>query len=474
MTARDPSKPPALRVLVVDDDKAIQELYRIYLRRRNCSCDIAASGREALLVLMKQNFDVLIVDLRMENMDGLVFLQEALKIWPWLAVVISSGFITQDVLDRAAELGITRVIKKSEKMDVLLDSVFEAASERRAAVGDVVEDNALRLMRAHMRMMTRLTQNHAEMDVLVEELSEFGRMLSEILSSELSGILIYRKDKHTLVLASSTPLGNRFSDCVADEMVTRFNTLSGNSITLADVHLGRLHDPGESDSPSTPGKMISVPVIMGNDISGILTLAAEDSTPYSREDVSLFYHAANHVSALFITLQEIHALAAHDALTGLYNRLRLDEELTRAWGLCERHGHTMGVVILDLDNLKSINDTYGHAAGDEALREFSGIISDAARASDTVARYGGDEFVVVLPHLQEGGAMALAERIMEQTRTHTFCEKSLKLPITTTIGIVTTSASDPAESCEELMRRADEALYAAKRAGRNQIRVWEG
>ncbi len=141
---------PVLSVLVVDDDPAIQTLYRTYLEQRKCSCAIAKSGREALLLLMKQNFDVLVVDLRMENMDGMLFCQEALKIWPWLAIVISSGFVTPEVEEKAQRLGINRVLKKSEKMEVLLENIFEAASERRDAVGSAVEDDALRLMRAHM------------------------------------------------------------------------------------------------------------------------------------------------------------------------------------------------------------------------------------------------------------------------------------------------------------------------------------
>jgi diguanylate cyclase (GGDEF)-like protein len=306
----------------------------------------------------------------------------------------------------------------------------------------------------------------------VEELSQFGCMLSEILSSEVSGILIYRDDKHTLLLTDQSASGIDFSERVIEEMLTRFNVLSGQSIIREDVHLEHRQLFAGSSSPSLPGKITSVPIIMGDDISGLVTLAASDAAPYSPEDISLLYHAANHVSSLFMTLQEIHALAAHDALTGLYNRLRMNEELAHAWGLSVRHGHAMGVLLMDLDHLKTINDTYGHAAGDDVLCEFADIIADAARASDTVARYGGDEFVIILPHLGSSGAPALAERILKAVRSHTFCEESLKLSASTTIGVATSSPEHPAESGEDLIRRADEALYAAKRAGRDQIQIW--
>jgi diguanylate cyclase (GGDEF)-like protein len=473
MAADNPITTPQLRVLVVDDDSAIRTLYRTYLLRQHCFCEVAASGREALLVLMKQNFDVLIVDLRMENMDGLVFLQEALNIWPWLAVVISSGFVTEKAAHAIAQLGITRVLNKNEKMGVLLDNVFSAAAERHAAMGSVVEDDTLRLMRAHMRMMERLTKNHAEMDVLVEELSEFGRLLAEMLSAEASGILIYTKDKKTLLLAARSSLHPDFSAHVGQEMVTRFNVLSGHTITIDDVHLELKNFDENREVPTRPGKVTTVPIIMGDEIGGILTLAATDATAYKPKEISLLYHAANQVSALFTTLQTIHSLAAHDALTGLYNRLRMNEELSRSWEICQRHDNQMGVVMLDMDGLKAVNDTYGHAAGDDVLCEFATILTNAARGSDIVARYGGDEFVIIIPHLQQEGTQALAERIVKRTREHTFLEETLKLALSVTVGIATTSSEYETDHAETLLRRADQALYVAKHSGRDRIQTWE-
>ncbi len=474
MTAHKQTDVSALRVLVVDDDKVIQELYRTYLGRRNCACEVATSGRDALLILMKQTFDVLIVDLKMENMDGMVFVQEALKIWPWLAVVISSGFVTPDTVNEAAKLGISRVISKTETVETLLDHVFEAAAERREHTGMVVEDNALRLMRAHMRMMTRLTRGHAEAEALMPELSQFGCVLSDMLAADMSGILMYRDNERNLLLSGPSPLSKTFASSVTDEMITRFNILSGQSISKHAINIEHSCCCDRDTAASLPGKIVSIPIIMGDAVGGLLTLASTDKTPYSLAETSLLYHAANHVSTLFTTLQEIHSLATHDSMTGLFNRLRMNEELARAWDLSQRHKHATGLMILDLDGIKTINDTYGHASGDEVICDFASIINKAVRGSDLAARLGGDEFVIILPQVTEEGAMALATRILERTREHQFCGSTLKLNLTTSIGIAISTTAPPAESHEALLQRSDQALYAAKRQGRDKICVWDG
>lgn len=461
-----------LRVLIVDDDLAIRELYRTYLSRNGFICDTVPSGRDALLVLMKQNFDVLIVDLRMEHMDGLVFLQEALKIWPWLEVVISSGYVTPEIISQAEEMGIHRIHKKSETMSALVENVTAAASERRINDNKTGEDNALRLMRAHMSIMTRLTRSHAEIDVLVTELAQFGYMLSDMLGADLSGILVYEEDNKNLILTGRSLVTSEFTAQVADEMISRFNVLSGRALSRDAVTVRYEGSSPVEDGLTKAGKIVSVPIIMNDDIAGLVTLASAKPDPSSPSDVSLLYHAANHVSSLFMTLQEIHSMAARDTLTGVYNRMRLDDELKRAWDLSKRYGSDVGIIMLDIDHFKRINDTFGHATGDEVLKEFGGILKSAARGSDIIARFGGDEFVLILPRVEEQNASVLAQRILERTQKHMFCPDSLKLSLTTSIGIAGAAHYPPPESAAILMKRADEALYEAKRSGRNQICIW--
>lgn len=161
-------------------------------------------------------------------------------------------------------------------------------------------------------------------------------------------------------------------------------------------------------------------------------------------------------------------LARHDPLTGLENRQafhrRLAEELERA----RRFGRPCGLIMLDVDHFKAVNDTHGHPAGDEALRRIAGVLCRQVRRIDQVARYGGEEFVMLLPETGAEGTEALAERIRAGISAHPIpLGAELERTITVSLGVATYPAD--AESAADLVRAADQALYAAKHAGRDRV-----
>jgi diguanylate cyclase (GGDEF)-like protein len=154
-----------------------------------------------------------------------------------------------------------------------------------------------------------------------------------------------------------------------------------------------------------------------------------------------------------------------DEVTGLYNRrffsIRLEEELQRH----RRFSHPVSVVLIDLDGFKAINDELGHAVGDEALRDVAQILVKHSRGINVVARYGGDEFAVLLVETSKAGARLYADRIRQVVATYPFAHGK---PVTASFGIASLP-DDEVTSGEQLVRAADEALYAAKRAGKNQV-----
>jgi diguanylate cyclase (GGDEF)-like protein len=150
-----------------------------------------------------------------------------------------------------------------------------------------------------------------------------------------------------------------------------------------------------------------------------------------------------------------------DALTGLANRRAVEEILAAEISRAQRFRHALAVVLLDLDRFKEINDSFGHAAGDAMLREVSRLLISLARQEDTVARWGGEEFVVVLPETDLAGAQRFAERLRRTIESHAVGE----MKTSTSCGVATML---PQDSVEELLGAADKALYQAKSNGRNR------
>jgi diguanylate cyclase (GGDEF)-like protein/PAS domain S-box-containing protein len=178
-----------------------------------------------------------------------------------------------------------------------------------------------------------------------------------------------------------------------------------------------------------------------------------------------FYALTMDVSEIKAAEQQMAQLARHDTLTGLPNRLLLDEKLAEAARRSHRSGAPMAVMFLDVDHFKRINDTLGHAAGDRVLQEFARRLKGCVRTTDTVGRLAGDEFIVILENLHAPAeAEAVARKIIASLAAEVLVDDS-PIYITTSIGIAYTSGANLIP--HELMAHADEALYAAKRNGRN-------
>ncbi len=169
---------------------------------------------------------------------------------------------------------------------------------------------------------------------------------------------------------------------------------------------------------------------------------------------------------------EVEHLAYHDALTGLPNRRLLLDRLQQAVAQAERRGHVLAVLYADLDHFKIVNDTLGHAAGDALLRQAVVRLEECLRDEDTVARVGGDEFLVVLPSLPSGEAAApVAQKILAAlARPYPVAEGEVRVTVSLGIGVYPGDGADP----ETLIRNADTALYEAKQAGRNAFRFFSG
>ncbi len=171
--------------------------------------------------------------------------------------------------------------------------------------------------------------------------------------------------------------------------------------------------------------------------------------------------------ALTVHRQTLHEMAQTDSLTGLLNRRAFEEILRRELLRGDRSGNVLGIMLIDLDYFKQVNDSLGHFAGDDVLRRIAGVLRDGTRPSDVLARYGGEEFVVLLRNAGADETQVVAERLRQQIANLASLPGSVTL--TASIGV---AVSYPRDTPTEFLLRSDEALYRSKREGRNLVSVY--
>lgn len=177
---------------------------------------------------------------------------------------------------------------------------------------------------------------------------------------------------------------------------------------------------------------------------------------------------------LEIANERLKALTVTDGLTQVANRRRFDEKLESEWRRARRHQHALSIILFDMDHFKKLNDVWGHLAGDDCLVQVAGTCADIIkRTGDLLARYGGEEFVVLLPETPESGAQLVAERLRKAISSLPIETGASDKTISVTISAgVATLVPDEELTAQDLLQRADEALYAAKGAGRNRVMLY--
>ena len=225
--------------------------------------------------------------------------------------------------------------------------------------------------------------------------------------------------------------------------------------------------------------MLGAPIIIQNEVHGFLLLGSTSADFYAQKSATRLAAFATQ-SALAIQnarlFQDIYRLATTDMLTGIYNRHHFYELANGVFSRAQRHHDTLSCIMLDIDHFKKINDSYGHAMGDEVLRNIAHICAAQLRESDIIGRYGGEEFVVLLPFTDAASAQAIAERLCHAVM-HTVSElENKQAQVTISLGVATAIFEQadihaPA-SLSAIINQADHSLYAAKENGRNRVCVW--
>jgi len=305
---------------------------------------------------------------------------------------------------------------------------------------------------------------------------------AELLLAEQSSIMLVEKETDELLLEESRGVHNEPSQRIR---IPKGFGIAGKVAEMGEPFLVENieQDPRigkKNQAKYKTSSFVSVPLKIGNRVVGVMNFS-DKATGELFDDVDLRFAQTCASHAAFVIdhremseeTEKLKQQATTDQLTGLLNRGRIMSRLREELSRSDRYAKTMSLVMLDLDGFKNINDQFGHSAGDRVLRIMSQVMMKAVRSIDIIGRYGGDEFIIILPETDTYFAAYTAERVRADiAKTDISQEMSDRIvnKITASIGIAT--FPQHGRSMEVLMEHADEALYRAKAGGRNMVVVY--
>jgi len=215
------------------------------------------------------------------------------------------------------------------------------------------------------------------------------------------------------------------------------------------------------------GSFLGVPLVAGNAVLGVINAVHPGEDAFDASDEAQLRLLAG-ICSPYVEMARMSRLARVDPLTGALNRRGLEQALEEP--TADLPEGVLSVVMADLDHFKRVNDTYGHAAGDEVLRQLARLLAQVVRQGDAVVRYGGEEFLLLLPGVRQTTAGRVAERARRSVEAHRFVIGEFDLDVTVSFGVAQRHSG---ETREHAIERADAALYRAKTTGRNRVEIAE-
>ncbi|HEU4682458.1 MAG TPA: diguanylate cyclase [Gemmatimonadales bacterium] len=470
------------KILVADDDQALSRTLSWILKENGYDVFTAPGGEHLFEHLIAEQFDLLLLDIMMPKVDGLQLLQrvKADPRFKDLPVLMISSMPPEEATVRSLGLGASDFIPKPFRVRELLARV-----------------------KAHLRVGRELNQARAEarsrsemMDIMQEVTASLKpeeiytilvRRVAQALSIARCSIIMATPDEETgmVVAAFENPTLHNLPVDLKRYPEIRHALKTGEIVLVRDVQTDPLYqsirDEWEAEArPVETSSAVALRFSLREQPAGVFFLRTTSSDPALNEHDVQFaeeviiaavaaLERAYDLENAVLGQEQMRHLAETDPLTNCFNRRALMEKLEQEMDRAARYATMLTAMMVDIDNFKQINDSYGHLVGDRVLKQLANLLKREQRSVDIVARYGGEEFVVLLPETTNAESRNFAERILRRVSTHDFGEPGNPVRVTISIGI----ASYPDERVSDgdsLLTLADTHMYRAKSEGKNRFR----
>jgi two-component system, cell cycle response regulator len=495
--AEAPTTVTAPRIIVAEGDPAVQQTLAWVLREHGYDVRGVLSCATAVGVAREFFPDLLLIDaplLEDGGADELAVLKGERE-WHDLPVLVTSSRAPEEIVEHVLARGATDVVRKPLRSGELLARI--GANLRTRSVLDVTRRQLSSAQEALAQAREEAQTGRALMAIMRE-------VSADLSSEEIYHVLVRRVARALGLFRCSVVLARpgemsaivpaAFDDPTLRNLALdlekypeiRVALEAGRPVLIPDVMVhplfAELRQRWSRDGTTVPARsVIALPFFVDRQQAGVFLLRrGVGEAPLTDDDVAF---ADSVVKAAVASIQRAHvlelakadnvrlaALAQTDPLTQLLNRRALTDRLVSELDRARRYGHSVAVLMLDLDHFKKVNDTRGHLVGDGVLKDTAEILRSAVRSADFVARYGGEEFVVVLPETSLDGAVTFADRLRERIAATPFDGgQDGVLSLTLSIGVALFPAPR-ITSVDDLLSAADTALYRAKADGRNRVR----
>ncbi|MDP2682984.1 MAG: diguanylate cyclase [Deltaproteobacteria bacterium] len=466
------------RVLIVDDDLMIKVMLEDILHAHGYQTYHASNGREAVRLVKEHTPEIILMDIVMPEMDGIAACKAirstTLPIRP--SIIMVSNKSDKDAIIEALEKGADDFITKPVD-DMELIARIHAQSRIRGFYREIYED------KKNLETIFDVTKTISSMLKTEEVLYTIVKRVADITGAVRCSIVLISQEDIGYVLAShESPTIKEIKLDLNKYPEIREALKSKRPVVIEDISRHPLMaEVKDLVKDLDRMNVLVLPIIWEEEVIGTLFLRTRRlGKGFTEKDINLCqiiaqsaYHAIKN-ARLFEEVskekEEMKTLAITDSLTEVYNHnffyTRLEEEFNRT----VRYETPISLIMMDIDDFKRINDTYGHRTGDHVLKEVADMIKKLVRKTDIVARYGGEEFSVILPHTNLDGAEEEAERIREAISSHAYANLT-KETITISLGVVSYPSGKTIMNAGDFVNLADTALYEAKRSGKNKVVV---
>jgi two-component system cell cycle response regulator len=449
------------RILVVDDVLANVRLLEARLSAEYFDVATATSGQEALVICERAECDIVLLDVMMPDMDGFEVCRR-LKANPathHIPVVMVTA------LDQAAD--------RVEGLQAGADDFLTKPVSDVVLVARVRSLVRLKMMTDELRMRAVTSKEIGLQNPARDSIADSGRSGRILLVDD-------RESSYERLIATLT--SEHTVDVESDPSEALFHAADGNydlmivSLSLENFDALRLCSQVRSLERTRTVPILAIVEVEDNPrLMRGLEIGVNDylMRPVDKNEllarVRTQVRKKRYTERLRDNMQMSIEMAITDALTGLHNRRYMESHLTTLVEQAAARGKPLTVLVLDVDYFKAINDTFGHDAGDDVLREFAVRVKKSIRGIDLACRFGGEEFVVVMPETDMAVAAVVAERLRRRIASEPFAinQGARKIEVTISIGLAALASAE--DGATHILKRADQALYRAKRDGRNRV-----